>query len=112
MFSTDSHLCELINEKFNIQIDYKLVANYVLKCEKKIFGNLNEDFDNLIEMKHAGLNCFFDFKHYKNLRVENIFFATKSMIGNYFDYHDLLIIDSTFGTIRYFLYFDFVYLNY
>ena len=57
-----SSLLEIVNEKFESQLDYDSLANYMLKIENKLFGNRSDEFNTFVNLMEEyikkNLICF------------------------------------------------------
>jgi zinc finger SWIM domain-containing protein 3 len=96
---------EVVNAKFNMDLDYIMVKNTMKRAQKAIFGDPSFDAKNLIEilkkLQKDNYKLEFNYSTCKEGELENLFWATSSMIRNLHYYGDIIICDTTFGMNRF-----------
>jgi zinc finger SWIM domain-containing protein 3 len=100
---TIKHMQEIINTKFDIQLDYLTTRNAIRKMD--IFGEPSKDANNLIDLvrnlKTRNHNVFYDYSTDGDNKLERFFLASPSMIRNLQIFGDIIICDTTFGMNRF-----------
>ena len=95
---------EKINAKFSRKFDYTTVKNAYQRTKIKLFGTVNNDAINLIELLEA-LQKKQYLKYEKLLssqgHLRGLVFATEGMLSLYEQYNDMIILDTTFGLNRF-----------
>jgi hypothetical protein len=102
---TIKQIQEIVNSKFNINLDYFTTRNAMRKAKMDIFGEPSKDANNLIELvKHLRFknhNIFSEHSTDENGKLDRFFFATPSMIRSLHLFGDIFICDTTFGMNRF-----------
>jgi len=105
---TPKEMQEKLKEKFDKNYDYQTVLNAQQKIDSTLFGNPTEDAETLrkliLNLKAKFPDFLGEILEDKNTHeLKSIFYATSVMKDLAGSFMDLVVIDTTFGTNRFWM---------